>query len=106
MYDPIRVDRGRTTTIRVSTGIDLSGDVLSSQIRVSEDPESTLLATWDVDFVSDGVDGELVLTLDNSQTSSIEVTNGYMDIKRLSNGEPLSVFDNPIPVVFKGVVTA
>ena len=52
-----------------------------------------------------GEDGELILTLDDSATDDIILTNALMDIKRMSGGEALKVFDEPYPVVFKGVVT-
>lgn len=31
---------------------------------------------------------------------------GYMDIKRVSNGEPLNVLDEPIEVLIKTPITA
>lgn len=99
------VHKGRTNIVPVSLGFDVSNDDLTSEIRVNKDPESTLLATWTVSFASDGTDGELILTLDDSVTSEIEKSTGYMDIKRVTAGEPVSVFDEPIEVLFRNVIT-
>jgi hypothetical protein len=101
----INVDKGRTVVIPVSLGYDVSGDTITSQIRTGRNQESDLIATWSVSFATDGTDGELVLTLDNSVTSLIEKTSGYMDIKRVSAGEPVSVIDEPLEVIFKDTIT-
>lgn len=105
MYTPVRVYRGRTTKIGVAFGIDVSQDTITSQIRAKADPESTLLGEWDVAFLTDGEDGRLVLTIDDSNSNLTKHTNGFMDFKRLSGGEPIKVTDEPIPVVFIGGVT-
>lgn len=102
----IIVHRGRTVIIPVSLGIDISGDTFTSEIRTDKDPEATLIATWTVGFATDGKDGELVLTLDDSVTSQIEHSTGYMDIKRVTAGEPVNVFDEPLEVLIKDTVTA
>jgi hypothetical protein len=59
-----------------------------------------------VTFDSDGTDGKLILTLDDSDTNAITASSGYMDLKRVSGGEPIPVFDKPLEVVFRGSVTA
>lgn len=102
----IVVHKGRTVVITVSLGIDVSQDTITSQIRASKGADSDLIAEWSVAFATDGTDGELILTLDNSVTSTIEKTIGYMDLKRVSGGEPISVFDEPLEVLLKNVVTA
>lgn len=105
MDHAIIIHRGRTVIVSVDVGMDVSSDVMTSEIRTEEDAESELIASWVVTFLTDGTDGELILTLDNSITQSIEYSNGFMDIKRTSSGEPLSVHEKAIPVSFKGVVT-
>lgn len=102
----IVVFKNRTTVIPVSIGHDISDDTFVSEIREEVDPTSELLASWVVSFATDGTDGELVLTLDDTVTSLVEKSKGYMDIKRLSAGEPISVFDEPLEVLFKNMVTA
>jgi len=102
MSDVIVVYKNRTNKLTVSLGIDVSGDTLTSEIRTQS---GDLIATWTVDFDSDGTDGELVLTLDDADTDAIEYTTGLMDIKRVSGGEPYSVFDNPVEVEFRDTVT-
>jgi hypothetical protein len=99
------VHKGRTEIVSVSLGFDVSNDIITSEIRVDEDPTSELIAVWDVSFVTDGTDGELLLTLDNSVTSVITKSKGYTDMKRVSGGEPLAVFEEPIVVRFKNSVT-
>ena len=98
----IVVHKGRTNVITVSLGIDVSGDTLTSEIRTTD---GVLIATWTVVFDGDGTDGELILTLDNSVTSGIAYTTGVMDIKRVSNGEPVPVFDQWLEVEFREVAT-
>lgn len=101
----IVVYKNRTNILTMGLGFDVSGDTFSSEIRADEDINSTLIATWTVGFATDGVDGELVLTLDDSDLTDITVKKGYMDLKRTSGGEPLQVFA-PVKVLFKDVVTA
>jgi hypothetical protein len=107
MYNPVKISKGRTTTLLVNLNVDLSDDdsMPTAQVRADKNPTSALLGTWVVNFVTDGVDGKLVLTMDNSQSTGVTRSNGYMDVKRLVGGEPLSAFDEPIPVVFEEVVT-
>lgn len=105
MSDVIVVHKGRKTVIPVSLGFDVSGEVITSQIRSLPDQSSTLIATWTVAFLTDGTDGELILSLDDSVTVNIKETSGYMDLKRMSAGEPLSVFDKPLEVELRGTVT-
>lgn len=100
------VYKGRTNVITANLGIDVSGDTITSEIRTEEDVASTLIATWVVTFATNGVDGEVVLTLDNSVVNAIVQSNGYMDMKRMDGGEPKPVFNKPIKVVFQRTVTA
>ena len=100
------VYKARTNTLPVNLGVDISADTFTSQIRSEPDHESTLLMEWAVDFVTDGTDGKLLLTVDDLITGQIEVSSGYMDLLRVSGGEPLPVFDEVLEVEFRGVVTA
>jgi hypothetical protein len=108
MSKSITIHKGRTNKVLVSLGYDVSGDTLTSEIRIDKDQASDLLATFTVGFVTTGADGELVLTLDDSSFTAEVLTRsyGFMDIKRVANGEPLSVFAEPVEVVFQGTVTA
>ena len=96
------VYKGRTNIVSVSLGMDVSGDTLTSEVRTAS---GELIMTWALEFDGDGTDGELVLIADNSITGPVAYATGLMDIKRLSGGEPLSVFDAPIEVEFREVVT-
>jgi hypothetical protein len=100
----IVVYKNRTNILTVSLGTDVSGDIFESQIREKSANDSLLLATWSVAFATDGIDGELVLTLDDSQLTDITARTGYMDIKRITGGEPFAVFA-PVKVVFRDTVT-
>lgn len=69
--------------------------------------DSPLIMTWDVDFLTDGTDGKLILTVDETITAEISANSGYMDLKRVvPGGNPITIFDRPIEVTFRGVVTA
>lgn len=106
MSGPIIVHKGRTNILQVDMGIDVSGDIITSEIRAEPEMDSVLIATWQVTFATDGTDGELILTLDDLVTAQIKASGGYMDLKRLSGGEPLPVFEKPLEVEFQGTVTA
>lgn len=105
MTDKVIVYKARTNTIQVDMGYDVSSETFTSEIRAHPDLSGLLLATWTVTYTTDGTDGWLTLTLDDAVTINITADEGYMDIKRVSSGEPLPVFDNPIPVEFRGSVT-
>lgn len=99
------VYKDRTNVVQLNLGFDVSADIITSQIREQTNKDSTLIATWTVAFAGDGTDGQLILTLDNSLVAAITRRSGFMDIKRLSGGEPLPVFDSPLEVEFLGSVT-
>ncbi len=101
----VSVHKGRTVILPVSVGFDVSQDTITSDIRVGKDSSSELIASWVVSFETDGVDGELILTLDNAATELITKSVGYMDLKRVTGGEPVTVFDEPLEVLFKDIIT-
>jgi|APGre2960657404_1045060.scaffolds.fasta_scaffold113367_1 hypothetical protein len=105
MSNQVIVHKSRTNTLLVDLGVDVSDDTITSEIRSEPNSDSPLLATWVVNFVTDGSDGELVFTLDDTFTAQITATSGYMDVKRVTGGEPVPVFDKPLEVVFRGTVT-
>jgi hypothetical protein len=105
MSNKVIVHKDRTNVIQINMGIDVSDDTITSEIRSEPSVDSPLLAIWTVDFLTDGTDGKLVLTLDNSITQDISASSGYMDLKRVVSGEPMVVFDRPLEVDFRGVVT-
>lgn len=102
MTEKIVVQKGRVNVLTLSLGRDVSLDTITSEIRTLSD---VLIVEWNVAFDSDGTDGELVLTLDDSDTASIPYTTGIMDVKRVSSGEPFAVFDAPLEVEFRETVT-
>lgn len=106
MSSKVIVHKGRTNVITVDLGIDVTADTITSEIRSEPNQESPLLATWEVTKTSGGSDGHLTLKMDDVITAQIKAASGYMDIKRLSAGEPIPVFDQPIEVEFRGTVTA
>lgn len=103
MSEPIVVHKGRTNIVTVSLGIDVSDDTITSEIRTSS---GVLIASWVVTFDGDGTDGELILTLDDSVTAAVTYPAGIMDLKRVSAGQPLPVFNRPVEVEFRETVTA
>lgn len=105
MSGELIVHRNRTNRVPLSLGYSVAGDTITSQIRTEPGATGAPLATWAVTFVTDGSDGEIVLTLLAAQVSAIAENYGYMDLKRVSGGQPLSVFLEPLRVHFQGVVT-
>jgi len=106
MSSKVIVHKSRTNVIGVSMGMDVSGDTITSEIRSEPDIEAPLIATWEVSFKTDGTDGELILIIDDLESGQIKANSGYMDLKRIVDGEPLAVFDTPLEVSFRGSVTA
>ena len=105
MSGQVKVRKGVTEMVSVKLGFDVSTDIITSQIRAEPNKEATLIAEWDVDYLTDGTDGELILTMSHTITSQITATSGYMDFRRFSGTEPLAVISTPLEVVFEGVVT-
>jgi len=105
MSNEIIVHKGRTNVLTVDMGIDVSADSFTSQIRSEPHQTAPLICEWEVAFETDGTDGKLILTLDDLATSQIKATSGYMDIKRVTGSEPVSAFDVPLEVAFRGTVT-
>lgn len=102
----ITIHRGRTAVIPLSLGFDVSGDTFFSDVRVAPDSTSEKIAEFVVTFETNGVDGELILTMDDAIVNTVTRSKGYMDVKRVSGGEPFAVFSEPLEVFFKGSVTA
>lgn len=100
--ETIIVHKNRVNVIPVSLGMDVSGETLTSEIRTAT---NVLIATWVVSFESDGVDGEILLTMDDSVSAAIVYERGLMDIKRVSAGQPYAVFDAPFDVEIRETVT-
>lgn len=106
MTAKVVVHKARTNLLIVDLGEDVSADTFTSQIRAEPDHNSALLMTWTVGFETTGGDGRLLLTVDDVITEQITVDSGFMDLKRVTGGQPVPVFDKPLEVVFQGVVTA
>lgn len=105
MANVLVVHKNRTNIVSVSMGMDVSTEVITSEIRSEPDQDASLIAVWDIEFESDGTDGELILTLNQSDVSDIPDRRGWMDIKRVSGGAVYPVFDRPLEVEFRGTVT-
>jgi hypothetical protein len=104
MSNPVIIWRSRLNVIQVDLGEDVSADTFTSEIRTEPDTNSQLLAEFDVDFVTDGTDGKLTLTLSALDAGQITVDSGWTDIKRVSGADPVPVFE-PLEVSIRGVVT-
>jgi hypothetical protein len=105
MSGELIVHRNRTNRVPLGLGFPVNGDVITSEIREHPGDTGAPLATWTVTYATDGSDGEIILTLLPSQLTTVTVNYGYMDLKRVSGGQPLSVFLEPLKVHFQGVVT-
>jgi hypothetical protein len=90
--------------ITVNLGFDLSTNTIVSQIRTQPKRDAPLVADWEVEIV-DASTGELTLTMTETVSGAIDVEKGYMDILRLVGTEPYPVFDTPLEVSIRDVVT-
>lgn len=100
----IIVHKNRTNTLKVNLGFSVAGESFKSEIRTQPDQTSPLIVTWAI-VVNNSNTGDMTLTLKSTQLANIPHKIGYMDIKRTSGTEPLSVFDEPLEVEFRGTVT-
>lgn len=99
------VHKGRYNRIIVNLGISAVGSTFVSEIRTNPTVESILIAAWTIGFLTDGTDGKLVLTLDDT-VRNITASKGFMDLKRVVFGVPIPVFDQPLEVLIRGTVSA
>lgn len=106
MSGELIVHRNRTNRVSLGLGINVAGETITSQIRKEKDVSSDLIAEWTVSFLNDGTDGEVILTLPHTIAGAVTASYGWMDLKRVSGGQPISVFSEPLRVRFQGVVTA
>jgi hypothetical protein len=105
MSNVVSVYKGRTTVVGLDLGYDISGESFVSEIREGKDRSTPLIASWSITYATDGSDGKLVLTLDDSVTTAIEHSVGYMDVKRITGSEPVPAFDDILEVAFKNTVS-
>lgn len=105
MSNEVVVHKGRTNIISVDLGVNVASDTITSEIRAQPDQSAPIIATWVVTKPNGGADGLLTLTMDDVITAQITASDGFMDIKRVTGGEPVPVFDKPLEVVFRGTVT-
>ena len=105
MSSSVVVQKGRTTKLEVQLGYSAATDTFTSEIRTEADQSAPLIAAWTITKPNGGTDGLLLLTLDDTISGQITQSRGYMDLKRVSGGEPLAVFDRPVEVLIRGTVT-
>lgn len=97
--------KNRTNRFKVNLGIDVSTDTFTCQVREKALVTAPLIATaTSVTFETTGVDGVLYVLFDDATLSAVTAKSGYLDLKRMSGGEPLPVFA-PVKVKFQEVVT-
>lgn len=99
----IVVHKGRVNVKSLKLNTDTTGETIKSEIRERDNIASPLIATWTVTAV-DASAGEYNLFLDDSD-SLIEHATGFMDVIRISGGQPIPAFDEPLAVEFRGSVT-
>jgi hypothetical protein len=104
MANEVIVHKGRVNYTPVNLGFDVSAETLTSEIRTHPTVDAALIVEWEISFVTDGTDGKLMLKIDDT-ARDIVPTKGYMDIKRVVDGEALPIFDEPLEVIFRGTVT-
>lgn len=103
------IHRGRYNIKLVNLNRDIStmtpGTDFKAQIRATENHTSELIAEFTITFEDDGSDGVLRLTLDDSITSLITHDRGFFDLMRIEGGQPISEFDEALPIEFRGMPT-
>lgn len=105
MAGRLPVYKGRTNRYQVNLGMDVSSDIITSQIRTEPDQSAPHIADWIVSKPNGGGDGLVEILLDDSASGAITDKIGYMDFKRSSGGEPFAVFSEALEVEFIGTVT-
>lgn len=103
MSKQLVVHKGRVNVVAANLQMDISGATITSQIRERPEQDSPLIATWTV-TVTDATTGKLSLFLDDAPNVIVQA-KGFMDILRVTGGQPVSVFDEPLAVEFRGTVT-
>lgn len=104
MSSAVVIHKRRENVITVNLGINITGDTITSEIRAAPEVTAPLIATFAVSIV-EPLSGELTLTLSQAVAESIDADSGYMDVKRVTGGVAVPVFDKPLEVEFRGVVT-
>ncbi len=104
MAKQVVVQKARANTKNLNLNMDLTGDTITSEIRERPEQTSTLIATWTVTVVDASL-GKYTLFLSESD-SDVTQKEGFMDVLRMTGGRPVSVFDEPLSVEFRGTVTA
>jgi len=101
----IVVHKNRTNVVTCNLGINITGDTITSEIRTQPEHDAPLIVPWTVAVITAST-GEITLTIDNGALTDVPHRTGFMDIKRVTGGEPITVFDEPLEVEFRGTVTA
>ena len=100
----VDVHKHRTTELHVILPYPTENDIFTSQVRKGRSQATEVIVEWNVSK-SEESSNKLILVIDDELASTITETTGYMDIKRVTAGEPLAVFNDPILVTFKDVIT-
>lgn len=97
------VHKGRVNTKTLKLNMDTTGETIKSEIRERPDIASPLIATWTVTEVDEAT-GEYNLFLDDSDSLITQAT-GFMDVIRISGGQPIPCFNRVLAIEFEGSVT-
>lgn len=95
----VEVERGKTVVVGISIGFNVSLFEFLCEMRESEDPASAIITTWDMSFETDGKDGELLASLDDSITSVLVLGAAWLHLYRVSGSTHLPVFGEPVEVI-------
>ena len=102
----LTIYKNRTNRVLFKSGVDAPEDEWYSEIRVGKTQDSDLIVAWTFEPVDGGDPGDFLISIDDSLLQDVSHSRGYMDIKRISAGEPLPVLKDIIIVKFKDTVTA
>lgn len=90
------VAKTKTVIVPISLGFNVVGWVFTADLRATVVATSALIATWIVTFDTDGKDGELIATLQDTITSGLTVGTAYMRLKRIIPSPTLEIFGEPV----------
>ena len=98
-------DKGSYNSWNVNANLDLTGQTVVSQIRVRPEETSDLILQWTVS-ITDAAAGEFTIYFNDSANTLGDVSEGFMDIKRVTGSGDVRMHDEVIFVEFQARPTA
>lgn len=100
----IKLTIGRAANIQVQFSepdnqpINMTGWVLDSEMRAGPEDISTLYATFTIDRTDEATGGLVLQLVENDWLPAAVSGIAYIDVKRTVDGQPVSLFSDPLRV--------